>query len=106
MPLIKRLPKIGFRPKRHKVFQLVNLESLSRFKEGTIVNADFLKSHGLIRDAFKPIKILGAGDLKKPFVVQANRFSKGAEDKITKAGGKAEIIKEKPPVLSQEKPKG
>ena len=105
MPLIKRLPKVGFRPKRHKVYQLVNLESLSRFKEGTIVNADFLKSHGLIRNVLRPIKILGDGDLKKPFVIQANSFSKSAEDKITKVGGKAEIIKDNSSVLDQEKPK-
>lgn len=93
MPLIKRLPKMGFRPKRHKFYQIVNLVSLARFKEGTVVNADFLKSHGLIRNIFDPVKILGEGDLKKPLVVHAHSFSKGAEDRIVKAGGKVEVIK-------------
>ena len=92
MPLIRRLPKIGFRSKRHKTYQLVNLESLTRFKEGTVINSDFLKSHGLIRSVSKPLKILGDGDLKKPLVIQAHSFSKNAQDKIIKAGGKAEII--------------
>ncbi len=99
MPLIRRLPKFGFRAKRHKYFQLVNLESLTRFKEGAVVNADFLKSHGLIKDISKPIKILGDGDIKKPLVVHAHCFSKGAEEKIVKAGGRAEVIK--PIVLTQ-----
>ena len=94
VPLIRRLPKMGFRPKRHKFYQLVNLSSLTRFKEGTLVNADFLKSHGLIRSLIKPVKILGDGDLKKPLVVQAHKFSKNAQEKITKAGGKAEAVKE------------
>lgn len=103
MPLIRRLPKFGFRAKRHKYFQLVNLESLMRFKEGTIVSADFLKSHGLIKSISQPIKILGEGDLKKPLVVQAHCFSKNAQEKIVKAGGKAEVIKPATPAPSPEK---
>jgi len=103
VPLIRRLPKFGFRPKRHKFYQLVNLSSLTRFKEGVVINSDFLKSHGLINSLRKPVKILGDGDLKKPFVVQAHGFSKSAQEKITKAGGKAEIVKETPEVKASEK---
>src|SRR3989338_6416034 len=96
MPLIRRLPKIGFRSKRHKFYQLVNLVSLTRFKEGTVVDTDFLKSHGLIKSISRPVKILGDGELKKPLMIHAHSFSKSAEDKIVKAGGKVEVIKEKP----------
>lgn len=92
MPLIRRLPKVGFNSKNPTIHQLVNLESLSRFKEGTVINADFLKSHGLIKSAWKTYKILGNGELKKPLTVHAHQFSKSAEEKITKAGGKAELI--------------
>ena len=94
MPLIRRLPKMGFRSKNHKFYQIVNLESLTRFKEGTLVNGDFLKSHGLIKNATWPIKILGDGELKKPLTVCAHSFSKNAQEKISKAGGKVELIKE------------
>lgn len=93
MPLIRRLPKVGFRSKTHTYYQVVNLESLTRLKEGTVVNLDFLKSHGLIRSVSEPVKILGDGDLKKPLVIHAHRFSKSAEEKIVKAGGKAEVVK-------------
>lgn len=92
MPLIKRLPKIGFRSKTHQFFQLVNLRSLTSFKEGAVIDADFLKSHGLIRDVKRPFKILGDGDIKKSLTIHAHGFSKGAQDKIVKAGGKAEVI--------------
>ena len=93
MSLIRRLPKVGFRSKRPVIYQVVKLKSLSRFKEGTVINADFLKEHGLIKSARKPFKILGDGDLKKPFVVKANGFSESAKEKITKVGGTAELIK-------------
>ena len=95
IPLIKRLPKVGFRPKRSHLYQVVNLDSLSRFKEGTVINAEFLKTHGLIRDMAEPVKILGDGELKKPLTIQAHRFSKNAQAKIAKAGGKVETVSEK-----------
>ena len=93
MPLIRRLPKIGFNSKSPKIYQIVNLASLTRFKEGTIVDGNFLKSHGLIKSLNKDFKILGDGELKNSLVVHAHSFSKSAQEKILKVGGKAEIIK-------------
>lgn len=89
MSLLRRLPKVGFRSKRPVIYQLVNLKDLTRFKEGAVIDADFLKSHGLVKSTNRPIKVLGEGEIKKPLTVQANRFSKSAEEKIVKAGGKA-----------------
>ena len=103
MPLIRRLPKIGFRSKNHKNYQIVNLANLTRFKEGTIVNSEFLKSHGLIKSATRPFKILGDGDLKKPLVIHAHSFSKSAQENIVKAGGKTEMIQEKPAASTPKK---
>jgi len=103
MPLIRRLPKVGFRSKTHTYYQVVNLASLTRVKEGTVVNLDFLKSHGLIRSVNEPTKILGDGDLKKPLVVHAHSFSKSAQEKIVKAGGKAELIKTGSPTADKAK---
>ncbi len=94
MALIKRLPKFGFTSKSPILYQIVNLKNLTRFKEGSVINGDFLKSHGLIKDTFRPFKILGEGEIKKPLVIHAHYFSKSAQDKITKAGGKAEVIEE------------
>lgn|SRR3989338_4146768 len=100
MPLIRRIPKLGFRSKRPLVYQLVALQDLSRVKEGTVIDAAFLLSHDLIKNPFKPYKILGDGDIKKPFTIKAYSFSKSAEEKIVKAGGKIEIIN--PQILKEQ----
>ena len=95
MPLIRRLPKVGFRSHRPILNQVVRLEKLNQFKEGTVVNAEFLKAQGLIKSLNKPFKILGDGEIKKSLVIQAKSISKAAEDKILKAGGKIEAVIEK-----------
>ena len=95
MPLIRRLPKVGFRSKRPLLYQVVNLDHLSRFKAGAVVDARTLKSKGLIKNIYRPFKILGTGELKHALTVQAYSFSKGAAEKITKAGGKMETIDQK-----------
>ncbi len=38
------------------------------------------------------VKVLGNGELKSAITVQAHKFSKTAEEKIAKAGGKAEVL--------------
>ena len=92
MPLIRRLPKVGFRSKRPVLYKLVKLESLSVFKPGSVVNAKSLKERGLIRSVFKPFKVLGDGVIKHALTVEAYSFSQSAADKIVKAGGKTVVI--------------
>lgn len=92
MPLIRRLPKVGFRSRRPIVYQLVKLKSLSRFEEGATIDAKTLKDNGLIKNICKPFKVLGDGDIKKALTVKAYSFSKSAEEKVVKAGGKVEKI--------------
>ena len=92
MPLIRRLPKVGFRSKRPVLYKLVKLESLAVFKSGTVVNAKILKERGLIRSIYKPFKVLGDGALNNAITVEAYSFSQSATDKIVKAGGKAVVI--------------
>ena len=103
MPLIRRLPKIGFRSKRPILYQVVNLDHLSRFKAGSVIDAKTLKDKGLIKNIYRPFKILGSGELKHAVTVQAYSFSKSAADKITKAGGKMQTIDQK--FLKQEESK-
>ena len=93
MPLIKRLPKVGFRSHRPTLYQVVSIESLNKFANGAIITAQSLKEQGLINSLLRPFKILGDGELKKSVVVQEGAFSKSAEEKIKKAGGKIEIKK-------------
>ncbi len=92
MPLIRRLPKVGFNSKSPTIYQIVNLESLSRVEEGTLIDAEYLRTRGLIKRLTKPFKILGTGEITKALTIKAHSFSKTAQEKITKAGGKAETI--------------
>ena len=92
MPLLKRMPKVGFNSKNPILYQVVNLENLRRIKEGTVIDGEYLKQHGFIKSLARPFKILGTGELTKPLTVRAHSFSKSAQEKIVKAGGKAETI--------------
>jgi large subunit ribosomal protein L15 len=90
MPLHRRLPKRGFTNIFRKRFNIVNLEALDRLEETTI-NPEVLRKTGIVRTA-NPVKILGDGELRKALTVQAHKFSKSAQEKITRAGGKCEVL--------------
>ena len=91
MPLHRRLPKRGFTNIFRQEYSIVNLEKLAALGETTI-NPDVLRKAGVINTQ-RRLKILGDGELKSAITVQAHKFSKAAEDKITKAGGKVEVLK-------------
>ena len=91
MPLIRRLPKVGFRSKRPILNQIVRLDLLNQFDNGITVDAALLKAQGLIKSLNKPFKILSGGELKKKLVVCAKSISKSAEEKIIEAGGKVQL---------------
>jgi large subunit ribosomal protein L15 len=97
MPLSRRVPKFGFKPRNREEAQSVNVESLERVVtekklSGAIVNPEVLFSLGLISRKNDPVKILGNGDLKAPLEVTAHAFSKSAIAKIEAAGGKATVL--------------
>jgi large subunit ribosomal protein L15 len=91
MPLHRRLPKRGFTNIFREEYNIVNLDRLAALGE-TTVNPEVLRKAGVISTA-RRVKILGDGELTTAITVQAHKFSKSAEEKITKAGGKAEILK-------------
>lgn len=93
MPLIRRIPKRGFSSPGKKIFQIVNLENLTKLKTDKEINPQVLGERGLIKRKNLPVKILGTGEIKKALTVKAHAFSKSALEKITKSGGKAEVIK-------------
>lgn len=91
-PLIRRMPKRGFTNEFKKRYQVVNIKDFTRINESTITPA-LLQAAGLISDRDRLVKILGEGQLKKPYVVQAHAFSQKAAALIKEAGGKTEIIR-------------
>ena len=93
MPLQRRLPKKGFQNFSRKEYAILNVETLNRFETGTEVTPALLLEQGLIRKKdLHHIKILGEGELTKPLIVHAHKFSESAAAKITGAGGKVEVI--------------
>ena len=93
MPLHRRMPKRGFRNSFGTDFAVVNVESLNRFSKGETVTPIEMMARGLVSTGPRvPVKILGDGELKIALTVHAHKFSKSAQEKITRAGGKAEIL--------------
>jgi large subunit ribosomal protein L15 len=90
MPLHRRMPKRGFTNIFRKEFNIVNLEKLASLGEAAIT-PDVLRKVGIIKTKH-PVKILGDGDLNVAITVHAHKFSKSAQEKITKAGGKFELL--------------
>jgi large subunit ribosomal protein L15 len=90
MPLHRRVPKRGFTNIFREEYNIVNLEKLADLGESTI-NPDVLRKAGVISTKRK-LKILGDGELKSAITVHAHKFSKSAQEKITKAGGKFEVL--------------
>ena len=92
LPLFRALPKRGFKNVNHVNYATINVSALNRFENGTVVSPALLKEIGLIKKEYDGVKVLGNGALEKSLTVQANAFSKSAEEAISKAGGKIEVI--------------
>ena len=93
MPLFRRIPKRGFNNKNFRtVYAIVNVAELKAFNPNDEVTAASLRGKGLVGRIKDGIKILGEGDLDRPFVVKVSKVSENARRKIEKAGGTVEII--------------
>jgi large subunit ribosomal protein L15 len=93
MPLHRRVPKRGFNNIFRIEYAVVNLDQLdAQFEKGATVSPETLRETGLIRGKRLPIKVLGRGDVTKPLIVQAHKFSGKAAEKLAAAGGTAEAI--------------
>jgi large subunit ribosomal protein L15 len=91
MPLHRRLPKRGFTNIFKTEYEVVNLERLAGIDEKEIT-PDVLRKAGVVRKKNSLVKVLGQGDLSKAITVHAHRFSKSAQEKIEKAGGKINVL--------------
>ena len=91
-PLYRRLPKFGFTNGARKEYAIVNVSSLNKFKEGTVVDPTLLVESGLVKKEFDGVKILGNGELTVKLTVKATKFSASAKEAIEKLGGTCEEI--------------
>ncbi len=99
MPLYRRLPKRGFKKINKDNVAILNLSKIQNIyeknKKGLKSSLDLklLKENKFINKKYLKLKILGTGELKVKIDVTAHFASKQAQEKITKAGGKLNIIK-------------
>ena len=91
MPMIRRIPKYGFKNPARKEYLGVNVESLDAFDAGTEVTPELIKEQGLANGA-RYVKVLGRGELSKKLTVKAHAFSATAKSKIEAAGGTCEVV--------------
>lgn len=87
MPIHRRLPKRGFKNIWREEVQVVNLRDLVRLPPEVEVDPETLKQAGLVASVRRPVKLLGDGEVTRPYVVRSVTLSKSAREKITSAGG-------------------
>ena len=94
MPLQRRLPKFGFKNINHKEYFVVNLSTLQKLAERKglekIVIAELVAAG--LTNGKELVKVLGNGQLTAKLEVEANAFSKKAEEAIKAVGGNTTII--------------
>ena len=91
MPLHRRMPKRGFTNIFKTEYEVVNVERLAGLNE-TEVTPEVLRKAGVVTKKSSLVKVLGQGDLSKAITVHAHKFSKPAQEKIEKAGGKINVL--------------
>ena len=101
MPLYRRLPKRGFKSLNKKNVAILNLSKIQNIIEKgknnikDTIDIKILKEKKLIGKKCSKLKILGSGELKKNIEITADFASKQALEKIQKAGGKFNLVKNK-----------
>ena len=91
MPLHRRLPKRGFTNIFKKEYSEVNLIRLERINKKKIEPKDLVEA-GLVKKETDQVKILGRGEISSSKTIHAHKFSRSAQEKIEKAGGKAVLV--------------
>jgi large subunit ribosomal protein L15 len=94
MPLQRRVPKFGFKNINHKEYFAVNLSTLQKLAERKNlekIGIAELQAAGLTNGK-ELVKILGNGKLTSKITVEANAFSKSAEEAIKAAGGNTVVL--------------
>jgi large subunit ribosomal protein L15 len=95
MPLHRRLPKRGFTNIFRTEYTVINLGRLAEVLDGnseTDLTLEKLNALGVLKKNHDLVKVLGNGELKSAITVHAHKFSKSAQEKIEKAGGKVVVI--------------
>ncbi|MDC0360183.1 50S ribosomal protein L15 [Alphaproteobacteria bacterium] len=97
MPIYRRLPKRGFKPRNKVYYEIVNTGALQkavddkRLDAGKGIDRDALVAAGLVRVNGAPTRILGKGELTASLNITAHSVSAGAKEMVQKAGGSVTV---------------
>ena len=89
MPLQRRLPKRGFNSYLKKDVAEITVTQLNLINT-TEVDVLLLKQLGVISKKTSIVKVIGNGEILKPYVLRGIRVSKSVDAAIQRAGGKVE----------------
>ncbi len=92
MPLARRLPKRGFTNIFRIQYSVINIKDLVAQEKTMNFNPTVFREIGLAKGRNPQVKILGSGEIDRPIVVEAHKFSDTARQKIESAGGQAKVI--------------
>jgi len=92
LPLYRKLPKRGFYNRFATQYAVVNVGTLAKFEDGSVVDLEILRNCGIIKTNEDKLKVLGNGEITNKITVKAAVFSAGAKEKIEAAGGKTEVV--------------
>jgi large subunit ribosomal protein L15 len=95
MPLHRRLPKRGFTNIFRTEYSVVNLSRIAELHDElghAELTLEAFAAKGLLKKRNGLVKVLGDGELTVAVTVHAHKFSKSAQEKIEKAGGKAILV--------------
>ena len=96
MPLMRRLPKMGFTNKFRVEYEILNVRDLARFDANTEVTPELLRQERMVRRKSAPVKLLGVGEIDRPLKIRVHAVSGTAKQKIEAAGGSVDIAVEAP----------
>ncbi|MHB8882749.1 MAG: 50S ribosomal protein L15 [Thermodesulfovibrionales bacterium] len=91
MPLQRRLPKRGFTNNNAIIYATINVDTINGLSGLDIITPEILVEKRIIKDLRGGLKVLGNGTIQRAVTVKAAAFSASAAEKITAAGGTAEV---------------
>jgi large subunit ribosomal protein L15 len=93
MPIQRRLPKFGFNNIFRVEYTHINLSTINSLSNEKELNPEQFLANGIIKKSqSNRIKILAKGNIDKPYIIKAHKFSKSAIQKIEALGGKVEVL--------------
>ncbi|HOE18578.1 MAG TPA: 50S ribosomal protein L15 [Syntrophorhabdaceae bacterium] len=92
MPLMRRIPKRGFKNPFRKEYSIIKVGDLAVFKGQEKVGMEEILRSGFIKKMKDGIKLLSDGEIDFPIKIQVHKASERAIEKIKAQGGDVEVL--------------